>query len=498
LSCFGLDTMLELGEILEGKYRILRLLGEGGMGSVFEGEAIRLRRRVAIKVLRDDHSTDHETELAARFQLEAQAAGRIGSRHVVDVLDLGRLPSGAPFMVMEYLDGESLRSRIASQAPMAPADLYPILLQLLEGVGAAHTAHVIHRDLKPDNIFLVKQADGGDFVKLVDFGISKFRDEGAVNGDGLALTQTGAMMGTPYYLAPEQANGSSPIDERTDLYALGVVLYECLTGNVPYSASGFNELLFRIVLDQPTSIRQLAPNADPAFVSLVERAMHKKPAERFQSAAEMSRAFQAWANGVAYEAPRGVTGAHRALGAPAGSARFGNATVADGDHQTSNPALQTWSHSQLSEAASVHELPRNKTRYGAWLALGAVLVCAVWLLVRWSRAEPVAATPASSASAASLTPAVVGATPPAIAELALPAPQEAERLPLVTSTEPAPPLPPRSPEPTAKRSRPPRVAGKVTPSGAPSPAVQPQHTEPAPADTDVSRIRSGRTIRTDL
>jgi eukaryotic-like serine/threonine-protein kinase len=499
--------MLQLGEILEGKYRILRLLGEGGMGSVFEGEAVRLRRRVAIKVLRHEAASENDSEIAARFELEAQAAGRIGSRHIVDVLDLGRLPSGAHFMVMEYLDGESLRSRIASSAPMAPAALYPILMQLLEGVGAAHSAQVIHRDLKPDNVFLVKQADGRDFVKLLDFGISKFHEADLAMGEGLGLTRTGAMMGTPYYLAPEQANGASQTDERTDLYALGVVLYECLTGSVPYSASGFNELLFRIVLEQPTPILQLAPGADPAFVALVERAMHKAPAERFQTASEMGRAFHAWANGLVYEAPCGVVRTPGSTGRPSArpsqnTPQVGGATVAD-DKLTSNPALEPWSHSQLSGALDESDAPRRRGRRWAWLAIGCVAVAGAAALVHWGLASPVpptlssptSATPASAA--APPTTAHVEVAPSANAEPDLLAAPDAERLPMGTADrEPA--VLPRSSTQTQKARRSFATAGKPAGGAAVAPTAQPVPAEAAPADSDLSRIRGGRTIRTDL
>ncbi len=285
------------GEVLENKYRIVRQIGEGGMGAVYEAEAIRLRRRVAIKVLHGESS--NMQELAARFELEAQAAGRIGSRHIVDVLDLGQLPSGANFMVMEYLDGESLRARIERAGPLPARTICAIADQLLEGLGAAHAAGIIHRDLKPDNVFLSKQPDGTDFVKLLDFGISKFNTrvagEPASDAPSLTLTSTGTFLGTPYYLAPEQANGSAQVDQRTDLYAVGVIFYECLTGALPYSASSFNELLFRIVLEPPVPIQERVPSVDRTFAALVEQAMSKKPSERFQSAAEMQQAFQSFA-----------------------------------------------------------------------------------------------------------------------------------------------------------------------------------------------------------
>ena len=164
---------LQTGQIIEGKYRILRLLGEGGMGAVYEGENVRIHRQVAIKVL---HAGIAENvDAVQRFEREAQAAGRIGSDHIVEVLDLGNLPDGDRFMVMEYLDGESLSQRIQARGRLTPREAVPLMTQLLEGLGAAHGAGIIHRDLKPDNIYLLTRRRGsGDFVKILDFGISKF------------------------------------------------------------------------------------------------------------------------------------------------------------------------------------------------------------------------------------------------------------------------------------------------------------------------------------
>ncbi|HET9955945.1 MAG TPA: serine/threonine-protein kinase [Polyangiaceae bacterium] len=288
------SKVLAPGSLIEGKYRVVRQIGAGGMGAVFEAEAVRLHKRVAIKVLFADGGQDEE--VARRFQLEAQAAGRIGSRHIVEVIDLGQLESGAPFMVMEFLDGESLRGRIA-RGRMQPREILPIASQLLAGLIAAHQAGIVHRDLKPDNVFLVRQTDGaGDFVKLLDFGISKFN-----TGVGMSptLTRTGTVLGTPYYMSPEQASGGKSIDHRVDIYAVGVILYEALTGTVPFQAETFNELLFKIVLEHARPVSSIVPEADPHFIALIERAMARDPAHRFQSAADMRAALDAWSRGDA-------------------------------------------------------------------------------------------------------------------------------------------------------------------------------------------------------
>jgi serine/threonine-protein kinase len=284
---------LEIGQVIDDKYRITKLIGEGGMGAVYAGENLRIKRRVAIKVLHA--ATAADAEAVARFEREAQAAGCIGNDHILEVLDLGSLPDGARYMVMEFLDGEALGDRIERCGQLTPAQLYPIGRQTLEALRAAHDAGIIHRDLKPDNIFILHEKAGqADYVKLIDFGISKFSPLG---GDAVTrMTRTGAIMGTPYYMAPEQANGSRAADPRSDLYAIGVILYEAVTGKVPFEAETVNELLFKIVLSAPTPPQVWAPDLDAAFGSIVLKAMAREAEDRFQTAAEFLAALDAWAS----------------------------------------------------------------------------------------------------------------------------------------------------------------------------------------------------------
>jgi serine/threonine-protein kinase len=286
--------MLNPGDLIDGKYRIVRLIGEGGMGAVYEGENTRIHRRVAIKVLHA--GVAEQGEAVARFEREAQAAGRIGSEHIVEVLDLGTLQGGDRYLVMEYLDGEGLGSRIKARGRLSAQELAPVAFQLMEGLASAHGAGIIHRDLKPDNVFLMRSRGGKqDFVKLLDFGISKFS---ALSGDsGFSMTRTGAVMGTPYYMAPEQAKGSRDLDHRVDIYATGVILYEALTGQVPFNADTFNELLFKIVLEEPRPLEQVEPSVDRGFAAIVSKAMARDPAHRFQSAREMQHAIAMWSSG---------------------------------------------------------------------------------------------------------------------------------------------------------------------------------------------------------
>jgi eukaryotic-like serine/threonine-protein kinase len=283
-----------IDSVIDDKYRIVRMIGEGGMGAVYEGENVLIGRRVAIKVLHAAMALNPET--VERFQREARAAGRIGNDHILEVLDLGTLPDGDRYMVLEFLDGEPLSSRIERLGKMDPREVAALTTQLLNGLAAAHRAGIVHRDLKPDNVFVLKEKAGKkDFVKIIDFGISKFSPIGG--DDKMKMTQTGAIMGTPYYMSPEQVRGSVSPDARSDLYAVGVILYEAVTGNVPFNGNTVNELMFNIALGEPTPIRSFVPDLDPDFEAIILRALVKDREERFQTADDFNEAITKWMAG---------------------------------------------------------------------------------------------------------------------------------------------------------------------------------------------------------
>lgn len=283
-------SVVHPGDILDGKYRVVRLLGEGGMGAVYEGRNLRLDRPVAIKLMHKEIARD--TQAVARFEREAQAAARIGSRHIVDVLDLGELPDGDRYMVMEYLDGETLAARLKRVGTLSVLETAKIGLQLLEGLTKVHEAGIVHRDLKPPNIFLVRDEDNVDFVKILDFGVCKIERSKAENGPSTGI---GDVLGTLGYMAPEQLEfGPAGVDARADLYAIGVLLYRAVSGRLPYGAKSLIEHLSALRERNCAPLSEVVADADPKFSEIVERAIEWDPGARFQNARTLQRALAEW------------------------------------------------------------------------------------------------------------------------------------------------------------------------------------------------------------
>lgn len=275
-----------VGQVLAGKYKICAVLGEGGMGVVLEAENTVIRRPVAIKILHSNLVSDETT--VERFNIEARAAAATGHDHIVEVLDLGSTEDGIPFIVMELLEGINLQKVLKVQGTLEVDRTCRIAVQVLSALSAVHARGIVHRDLKPANIILTKRAGRSDFVKLVDFGISKFREARAERGD---LTATGVVLGTPHYMAPEQARGEGQITHLVDLYAVGAIMYRCLSGQVPYRGTNYNQILAKILAQSPVPLEEIRPEIPEPVISLVSKAMAHEPKRRFQSAVEFAQAI---------------------------------------------------------------------------------------------------------------------------------------------------------------------------------------------------------------
>jgi len=294
--------MLTRGDVIGGKYRLIDPLGEGGMGAVWIAENLSIRgAEVAVKVLHANFARDPDA--VRRFRAEAEATVRIGHPSIVRVFDYGQSDDGSPYMVMERLHGESLADRLERDRSLPVAEAVEVVTAVLEALDAAHQREILHRDMKPENIFMARE---GDVVrpKILDFGVSKFLGDDA---ERVRMTRTGALIGTPAYMSPEQARGETAIDLRSDVWAMGVILYELLTGRLPYEAANYNAMMIRIATEGHLPLTEALPDIDPVLASIAERAMARTAMGRYASARQMREALLAWSRGegVLEATPRG-------------------------------------------------------------------------------------------------------------------------------------------------------------------------------------------------
>jgi eukaryotic-like serine/threonine-protein kinase len=275
-----------IGSLLAGRYEVTRRIGEGGMGAVYEARHTLIGKRVAIKVLLDKYA--QKADVVARLQQEARLASSIGHENIVDITDFGETDDGRTFVVMEFLEGDALAAILQREGPLPPRRAVAIARQIASALEAAHGKGVVHRDVKPENVFITRRNDK-DFVKVVDFGISKLMkaeaEEGADAAGSPRLTQTGMVLGTPLYMSPEQARGEEDLDHRIDVYALGVILYECLTGEVPFHGTNYLSIISQVLGQDPKPPSQARPDLEisAALEGVVVKAMAKDRAVRYQT-----------------------------------------------------------------------------------------------------------------------------------------------------------------------------------------------------------------------
>jgi eukaryotic-like serine/threonine-protein kinase len=447
-----------IGAVLAGRYRVERVIGLGGMGVVVKAMHLQLHQPVAMKFLLPEVLGNQQ--IVQRFLREAQAAVRLKSEHVARVIDVGTLESGAPYMVLEYLEGSDLSNFPRSQLPVG--GIVDLVLQACEALAEAHSLGIVHRDIKPANFFITRGADGAPLLKVLDFGISKTP---TTNGN---LTATQAVMGTPAYMSPEQMRSSRDVDHRCDIWSLGVVLYELLQGAPPFGGDTFSSMVIKVVTDPlPRLTVQLPGDLD----AIVYRCLEKDPARRFQNVAELAHALARYAQSetqaaISVQRTRSIVGleAHRAAADP-------------------GPVRRAIPPSTISGAAGARTMPHGGSRRWPIFAGLGVLAGVIAIAIVASNGsgssdgkKPDGVTPAARPVATTPpAPPPVATTPPAPPPVATTPPPSA-----VAATPPAPaPTPPAAPPATAQ------AAPTATPPAAPPATAQaapPAKASPGSAD----------------
>jgi serine/threonine-protein kinase len=370
-----------------GNYRVTSLLGEGGMGVVYLAQHPVFGRKVAIKLLHAVLARD--PDIVARFFNEARAIHMVAHENIVEILDFGQTPDGQPYFIMEYLSGESLTEAIA-RGPMTPEQVEAIAVQMCRALGAAHSKGIVHRDLKPHNVQLVIKADGALQVKILDFGVAKIL--ASPDGASSVKTRTGSLMGTPLYMSPEQCKGAGILDHRTDIYSLGVILFEMISGRPPFNAEGVGELFAKHMLEDPPSVTDFAPHAPPHMAAAIMKSLAKDAGARFQSMEDYRKAI---VGEVKVTAPPA---------SPGGMRRLSNASANTMAQTVSSRATTSTLSSASSEIDDELALKPKRTKLFAAVGGGVALLAVGYFAFFKEKAPPPAPPPMATTTAVKAPP----------------------------------------------------------------------------------------------
>ncbi len=446
------------GDVLAGKYRVERVLGVGGMGAVVAAYHMQLETKVALKFLLPAMLVNEEA--VTRFAREARAAVKITNEHVARVLDVGTLESGAPYIVMEYLDGSDLAGWLRQRGPLPIEEAIDFVLQAGEALAEAHALGIVHRDLKPANLFCIRSADGRPTIKVLDFGISKVMSPSG-SASNMGLTRTSALMGSPFYMSPEQMEATHSVDARTDLWALGVILHEILTGTVPFSGETVTEVAMKIGRREPPRLRAARPDAPGGLEAVILRCLEKDRDRRYRNVAELALALLPFA-------PKRAKGSVEKIVAIVQSAGPSDRTQsAQTSLDTTDPPMSPETMAPLGRTATASKA--GKARVGVFAGIGTlVLVGGIVVAREWGRGPHADGGAPSFVAASSSVPlatttepsATLAAAPPPLPSstvvLEPPAPPAAQRTPSATgspvhaSTSSPPHAPPAARTPTPK------------------------------------------------
>jgi serine/threonine protein kinase len=472
------DSLPPIAGLVAGKYQILGLIGRGGMGSVWEGRHSSLGTRVAIKFIDPEYVESQEA--CARFVTEARAAATIQSKHAIQIFDHGVTDDGRPYMVMELLVGEPLDKRIERLGTLTLQETARIIGHVCRALQRAHDAGIIHRDLKPENIFLVRTPDDDDEIaKVLDFGIAKIKAPPGEEGLS-SSTKTGAVLGTPYYMSPEQARGLRNIDHRSDLWSLGIIAHKCVTGVLPFEGESVGDLLVKICTSPVPTPSVTVPGLPPSFDAWFFRALEREPSRRFARASELSDAL-AFAAGLSARTPGSSQDA--ALGT---STRAALGAIGTSTSGTALPAAGVTSAPFTTASVTAAKPSRGVLFAVAIVALivGSIGVATVVKLTSAPRADvPAGASGATTAMAAMAAPSATAMTGPATSAPASARP--ASSAPATSGPAASTPTPERSALPVLPGP------GKAPPAAGSAASLRPRPAPQAPT-TPSARPASGK------